>query len=110
MIDEYDELDKAITTMRDEGRTDISETWKEDIENTKENLRKGARTALSRARKVLGAEVQCAPETSGVDADADEDMEGVELNYELPKRLRCAERGVKRMIKGIDDEDDQRPR
>ena len=92
--------------MRDEGQTDISETWKADIEETKENLEKGARTALRKVQKVLGAEAQGVPDkTDGADTDTDDDMGGVELDYGLQQRLKYVERGVKRMTKGLDEED-----
>jgi hypothetical protein len=106
LIDEYDRLDKISTSMHDGAQTEISETWKKEIEQTSENLKKGARTALRRVQKVLGAEVQGAPvATSAVDTDVDEDMDEVELNYDLQKRLKYVERGLKRMVKGLDEED-----
>jgi hypothetical protein len=106
LIDEYDRLDKTITSIHDKGQIEISETWKGEIEETSEILKKGARTALRKVQKVLGAEVQGAPEMTGaVDTSVDEDMDGVELNYELQKGLKYTERGVKRMIKGLDEED-----
>jgi hypothetical protein len=60
----------------------------------------GARVALRNVKKVLGADAE-----GGTDEDGDVDMEGegktVELNYELQKSLRYAERGIKRMVKGL---------
>jgi hypothetical protein len=106
LVDEYDELDKMMTKMRTEASNGISETWREEIQEMSSNLEKGARTALRRVQKVLGADMQDAPdETGGVDAKADEDMDGVELNYDLQIRLKYLERGVKRMVKGLDEED-----
>lgn len=104
LVDTYDGLDKTITKTHYETATDVSEKWKEEIEWTGENLRKGARTALRSMQKVLGAGAQDAPDEDGdVDEDADEDMDG-ELNYEIPKRLKYAERGIKRMVKGLEED------
>lgn len=104
LVDTYDGLDKTITRMHTETQTNISETWKEEIECTSENLKKGSRVALKRVQKVLGAGVQDAPDEAGnADGDAHEDMDG-ELNYEITNRLKYAERGIKRMTKGLEED------
>jgi hypothetical protein len=62
---------------------------------------------LRNVKKVLGADVEDFV-MGEADEDGDVDMEGgeeVELNFELQKTLRYAERGVKRMVKGLPVDD-----
>ena len=90
-----------IAQLREEQPDTIADTWKQDIEDTDKQLKKGARVALRNVKKVLGADVD---DTRMTDEDGDVDMEGaekVELSYELHKSLRYTERGVKRMVKGL---------
>lgn len=90
-----------IAKLREERPDTIADTWKQDIEDTDKQLKKGARVALRNVKKVLGADVE---DSAMMDEDDDVDMEGgekVQLNYELQKSLRYAERGVKRMVKGL---------
>ncbi|KAI4698821.1 hypothetical protein J4E81_005432 [Alternaria sp. BMP 2799] len=101
LVNEYQRLDGMIAQLREEQPDTIADTWKQDIEDTDKQLKKGARVALRNVKKVLGADVEDSVMT---DEDGDVDMEGgekVELNYELQKSLRYAERGVKRMVKGL---------
>ncbi|KAI4951685.1 hypothetical protein J4E86_007101 [Alternaria arbusti] len=101
LVNEYQRLDGMIAKLREEQPDTIADTWKQDIEDTDKQLKKGARVALRNVKKVLGADVEDSVMT---DEDGDVDMEGgekVELNYGLQKSLRYAERGVKRMVKGL---------
>ncbi|KAI4645931.1 hypothetical protein J4E93_005510 [Alternaria ventricosa] len=101
LVNEYQRLDGMIAKLREEQPDTIADTWKQDIEDTDKQLKKGARVALRNVKKVLGADVEDSVTT---DEDGDVDMERgekVELNYELQKSLRYAERGVKRMVKGL---------
>ncbi|KAI4658167.1 uncharacterized protein J4E79_007149 [Alternaria viburni] len=101
LVNEYQRLDGMIAKLREEQPDTIADTWKQDIEDTDKQLKKGARVALRNVKKVLGADVEDSVMT---DEDGDVDMERgekVELNYELQKSLRYAERGVKRMVKGL---------
>lgn len=68
----------------------------------------GARVAVRNVKKVLGAVVD------GDDNDAEVKREdemqegdggGQELNYDLQKSLRYAERGVKRMVRGLPEDE-----
>lgn len=66
----------------------------------------GARVALRNVKKVLGADVQgddleTAEQDSEVRVEVSVEPEKMELNYDLLKSLRYAERGVKRMVKGL---------
>jgi len=94
-----------IAKLREEQPDTIADTWKQDIEDTDKQLKKGARVALRNVKKVLGADVE---DSMMTDEDGDVDMERgekVELNYGLQKSLRYAERGVKRMVKGLPMDD-----
>jgi hypothetical protein len=101
LINEYRRLDGMIAQLREEQPDAIADTWKQDIENTHKQLKKGARVAVRNVKKVLGADAEDPVMT---DEDGDVDMEGdakVGLDYELQRSLRYAERGVKRMVKGL---------
>jgi MFS superfamily sulfate permease-like transporter len=101
LINEYRRLDGMIAKLREEQPDAIADKWKQDIEDTDKQLKRGARVALRNVKKVLGADME---DTGMTDEDGDVDMEAgekAELNYELHKSLRYAERGVKRMVKGL---------
>ncbi|KAF1944767.1 hypothetical protein EJ02DRAFT_370778 [Clathrospora elynae] len=108
LVQEYQRLDGMIAKMREEQAEPIAETWKQQVEETDKQLKLGARVALRNVKKVLGADVE-SEEMGMADGDRDVDMdvegdtpgEGTVLNYELQKSLRYAERGVKRMVKGL---------
>jgi hypothetical protein len=108
LLKEYTRLDDMIKDLRDEHRDPLGESWNQDIEEVDRKLRMGARVALRRVGKVLGVDK--------VDEDGDEVMEegedselveGMEESYELQKSLRYVERGVRRMVKGLKDEEEE---
>ncbi|KAG9189057.1 hypothetical protein G6011_05925 [Alternaria panax] len=103
LINEYQRLDDMIAKLRDEQPATLADTWRQDVKDTDQQLKKGARVALRNVKKMLGADVEDVV-IGEADEDGDVDMEGgeeVELNFELRKSLRYAERGVKRMVKGL---------
>ena len=103
LVDEYRRLDDMITKLRNEQPAALVDTWKHDVEDTDRQLRRGARVALRNVKKMLDADVEDVV-MGEADEDGDvkmEDGEEVELNYELRKSLKYAERGVKRMVKGL---------
>ena len=107
LVNEYQRLDGMIAKLREEQPAALVDTWKQDVEHTDQQLKKGARVALRNVKKVLGADVE---DCVMAEADEDRDMnveggEEVELNFELQKSLRYAERGVKRMVKGLPVDD-----
>ncbi|EUC32728.1 hypothetical protein COCCADRAFT_37405 [Bipolaris zeicola 26-R-13] len=82
----------------------IVDTWKRDIEETENQLKLGARVALKNVREVLGAKVAGGDAKGLADEDGDMDMNvggKAQLTCELLESLRYAERGVKRMTKGL---------
>ncbi|CAN9082271.1 unnamed protein product [Alternaria alternata] len=103
LVNEYRRLDDMITKLRNEQPATRADTWKQDVEDTDRQLRRGARVALRNVKKMLGADVEDVI-MGEADEDGDVKMEGgeeVELNYELRKSLRYTERGVKKMVKGL---------
>ncbi|KAI8935202.1 hypothetical protein NX059_007793 [Plenodomus lindquistii] len=106
LVGEYERLDGIIADLRGKQNKSVADIWKQDITETEEQLRKGARVAIRNVKKVLGADIG----SDGADKmEADEGIEtqsgeGEELNYELRKSLRYAERGVKRMAKALPHE------
>jgi hypothetical protein len=95
-----------IEDMAGDNTNQVTETWAQDVAETEKQLRLGHKVALRNVRKVLGAN-NCvdgtgAPEDQEVDG---REMMAGELNYELLKTLRYAERGVKRMVKGLPKEE-----
>lgn len=88
--------------MYDEQTILMTEAWNQDIENIERKLKLGARVALRNAKKVLGAEIK---DRDGEMATIEVEEEEKELDDELHKRLNYAERGVKRMVKGLCMED-----
>ncbi|KAH7068704.1 hypothetical protein FB567DRAFT_573905 [Paraphoma chrysanthemicola] len=103
LVTQYESLDKLITGMRDDQAGPLAETWHQELEETERQLRMGARVALRNVKKVLGADFD--NENVAAKDDAEEMVENEEdekeLNYELQNGLRYAERGVKRMVKGL---------
>lgn len=102
LLEEYERLDKVIADMRDEQAEPITETWHLELQDAERQLHMGARVALRNVQKVLGVNMES---IGGADSE-DEGDEKQELNYELHRSLRYAERGVKRMVKGVPDEED----
>ncbi|OAL52276.1 hypothetical protein IQ07DRAFT_585485 [Pyrenochaeta sp. DS3sAY3a] len=104
VINEYQRLENLITDLRNENAKPVAETWKQDIAEVEERLKLGARVAVRNVKKVLGAAIE---DTGGDEGDQGEDLDGGiglqdrELDYGLQTSLKYAERGVKRMVKGI---------
>ena len=69
-------------------------------------LRVGAETAIRNVKKVLGADVGD-EETEAEDESARlQGLEKMVLNYELQKSLQYAERGVKKMVKCLPQDEE----
>lgn len=104
VIKEYQRLDNLITNLRNENAKPVAETWKQDIAEVEERLKLGARVAIRNVKKVLGAAIE---DTGDGEGDLGEELDGGiglqdrELDYGLQSSLKYAERGVKRMVKGI---------
>jgi hypothetical protein len=103
LFNEYERLDKMIVDMRDEQAETVAQTWQHELQEAEQLLQKGARVALRNVKKVLGTK-EAGDEHGDEEMHEGEDTQ--ELNYELQKSLRYAERGVKRMVKGLPDDED----
>lgn len=102
LVSEYDGLDKKITGMRDTEPEGLVETWTGDVDKTARLLKIGAETAIRNVKEVLGAEVEAEEAVgSNEEEEALAAVGNMELNYELQKSLQYAERGVKKMVKGL---------
>lgn len=101
LLAEYKSFEAMIAGLAGDRMNTLSKLWAQDVAETERKLRLGHKVALRNVKKVLGAE-----DGGRAEGVADEDMDGEsnvveELNYELLKGLGYAERGVKRMVKGL---------
>ncbi|CBX94356.1 hypothetical protein LEMA_P121200.1 [Plenodomus lingam JN3] len=103
LVKEYEGLDGMISDMRSQQGDSVADTWKRKIRESEEQLRKGARVAARNVKKVLGADMSI-DEAYKMEVDRKVEIQqdkGDNLSYELQRSLRYAERGVKRMAKGL---------
>ncbi|KAJ4312909.1 hypothetical protein N0V94_007210 [Neodidymelliopsis sp. IMI 364377] len=107
LVAEYDRLDKLIESLRDAEPEGIAEKWTENVDKTARLLRLGAGTAIRNVKKVLGADIANGEvEEADENAERMEGLEKMELDYDFHKSLQYAERGVKKMVKGLPQEED----
>ncbi|KAF3037781.1 hypothetical protein E8E12_003608 [Didymella heteroderae] len=106
LVHEYDRLDKMVVGIREAEPEGVAESWAEEVNRTAKLLKIGAETATKHVQKVLGADVE-GGDTKGStlveDGETMEALERMELNCELHKGLVYAERGIKKMIKGLSE-------
>jgi hypothetical protein len=100
LVSMYTKHDAMLAEMAAEGQGQLSEKWTQDVAETERKLRLGYKVATRNLRKVLGAHVEREDEDEDEEMDG-EGMEVGELNYEILRGLGYAERGVKRMVKGL---------
>jgi hypothetical protein len=108
LITEYERLCKTITDLQEQQTEPAVETWQQELQETEQRLQMGARVAVKNVKKVLGADLDVG--TNGTNENAAEEIREdreaeQELNYELQKSLRYMERGVKRMVKGLPNDE-----
>lgn len=103
LIAEFQRVDNMSREMQADAVTPVAEDFNAEIQEAERQLKLGARVALRNVVKVLGL-------PRDADADGDEEMLDVEdqqeLSYDWQKSLQYAERGVKRMVKGLPDDDE----
>lgn len=113
LVAEYDRMERMINDATQDGEEPVMETWKQEVKETERLLEVGRRKALRDVKKVLGADVED-DRMDGIEGsgrvieermDSNEKESSDTLNYELLKSLRYAERGVKRMVKGLPKND-----
>lgn len=105
LVAEYQRLDNMVKDMQDDTVAPIAETMNDELQEATRQLNLGARVALRNVKKVLGM-----PRDADLDEGGDEDTQDVEgervLSYEWQKSLQYVERGVKRMVKGLPDDEE----
>ncbi|KAF9700338.1 hypothetical protein EKO04_001410 [Ascochyta lentis] len=107
LVDEYIRLDTAIAEIQAAEPEGVAEAWTADVEKTARLLKIGAETAIKNLKKVLGADVEANKKDEKIEAGEGMDkIEKMELNYELQKSLQYAERGVKKMVKNLPQDED----
>jgi hypothetical protein len=107
LVAEYERLDKLIEGLRDAEPEGVAEKWTENVDKTARLLRLGAGTAIRNVKKVLGADIaNDEAEEADENTERMEGLENMELNYDFHKSLKYAEKGVKKMVKGLPQEED----
>ncbi|KAF2001842.1 hypothetical protein P154DRAFT_574520 [Amniculicola lignicola CBS 123094] len=104
LVVRFAETENMIAGLQLKGGDKSSmQEWKNDLDETEGKLTLGYRVAMRKTMKVLGAEEVDGQsgKNSKEDAEVEDAMKGVELNYDLQNGLRYMERGVKRMVKGL---------
>jgi hypothetical protein len=99
LVREYDNIEEMVAKAAEDDRKPITDTWQQDVEEMKRLLDLGYRKALRDVKKVLG--VNGAEEMTERDKDDGGRLTKMEPNHGLSDTLRYAERGVKRMVKGL---------
>lgn len=102
LLAEYTAVEDMIADMAKDDKRLVTDAWTHDVEKTEQMLRLGHKTAIRNVKKVLGAnEGDQVGATDAEEAEAVNEIKAAELNFELLKSLTYAERGVKRMVKGL---------
>jgi hypothetical protein len=116
LVADYNEIERIITHAVEEGaELDEAEDWRRELQEAERLIGLGKKKALRDVKRVLGAEVEDGDMmdvySEGADGirndtdDHDNKIFSYEVNYELQKALRYAERGVKRMTKCLPRDD-----
>ncbi|KAF2116180.1 hypothetical protein BDV96DRAFT_44840 [Lophiotrema nucula] len=96
MVDEYNTIEKLVEDITPKDDQQITEAWREEVKNTQRKLDIGHKVALRGVKRVLGVEDEVEENVEG-----EEEWPDVPLNQELQRTLYYAERGVKRLAKGL---------
>ena len=84
--------------MASEQKTSIMDVWARDMKETERLLILGHKKAVRDVKKVLGVKTE---EIEGEDWNVNGFQRDESRDYDLHKSLRYAERGVRRMVKGL---------
>ena len=111
LIMEYQRIEGMTQELQDEKTASIVGNWKQNVGKTEKQLKSGARVAQRNVLKVLGADLEDEEgKISHEDGDENTDTIGglkePELNMELQRTLRYTERAVRKMVKGLPNEDE----
>lgn len=97
MFSGYHNLEEMIRELAGDQKNTVTDKWMQDVAETERLLKLGHKTAVRNVKKVL--------DTEGDEMEVENSEKGIgvqeELNMELRDGLRYAERGVKRMVKGL---------
>jgi len=103
LLSEYNSLEATLAGMAEDVNNTATERWARDVEETERRLRLGHKIAVRNVKRMLDGKVK------ENDMDEEEAASGFvqkELNMALHKSLGYAERGVKRMVKGLPQDAD----
>ncbi|KAF1956923.1 hypothetical protein CC80DRAFT_471228 [Byssothecium circinans] len=98
LISDYEEFEAMITQMAGEQKNSVTDTWTQDVKDTEEKLTLEYKLAIKKVEKMLGGHAEEDENGPGKGEDSGK-------VYELHKCLKYAERGVKRMVKGLPKEE-----
>lgn len=103
LLAEYARLNNVIAELHDGQTTFDAGAWDKEVSVMEDKLKLGARVALKRVDRALGA---VGKHEGGDDKIPDDDMEGVDIeqhkeDLKFFKSLHYAQRGVRRMIKAV---------
>jgi len=99
LVQEYDNIEEMVAKATEDDRKVIRDTWQQDADEMKRLLELGHRKALRDVKKVLG--VNDVGKMTVADKDDEGRLTKTGLDQGLKDTLRYAERGVKRMVKGL---------
>ncbi|PVH94299.1 hypothetical protein DM02DRAFT_676276 [Periconia macrospinosa] len=98
LLFKYNSLENLITQMANELDTSVTEAWATDVAETEKLLGLGHKQAVRGMKRALGMGAGgTGEEIPRIEGFQKEEKHG----FELQKSLRCAERGVRRMVKGL---------
>lgn len=107
LVVEYDRFETMVTeTAQDnDSRQPITDTYQEEVKEMEKLLKVGYRNALRNVKKVMRANHEDVEMNGTKEVEGEVDGYGetmkMQLNYELETALRYAERGIRRMMKGL---------
>ncbi|KAF2649832.1 hypothetical protein K491DRAFT_697782 [Lophiostoma macrostomum CBS 122681] len=110
LLNEYGRIEKLIEDSKCGDEQPMADSWQQEAKDMERQLELGRKKAIRDVKKTLGADYdgeRGLEHPEGPDG-AEENIGGKEndtLDYELLKTLRYAERGVKRMVKGLPKDD-----
>ncbi len=96
LVSEYDAFESMVAGMAAEHDSPVTQTWVREMQKTERLLELGRKSGVRNLKSVLGDDV----EDGGIRED------DINLDYRLLKSLTYAERGVRRMVKGLPEEQD----
>ena len=99
LVTDYEKFESVLKATAHRARDEnVVDAWQKDVDDTDRLLRLGHKIALRKVNTMLGEAVE-----------EDEEKEpGVELDHGFVEALQYAERGVKRMVKGVPEDETEK--